>query len=122
MKKIAFFFLLCLLFDSCFSYKKIDLDRVVFNKKDLLKITTLNNDMEKGRFHSGNDSLVTFISRNGKLRPLSLREIKEVKKRKFSLVKTIVLPTIIGVITIIVGKEALSNGGLGLGEFSFAKH
>jgi len=119
MKKITIFLSMCLLLNSCFTYKKVDLNEVGFNEKDIFKITKVDKNVKKGRLHSLNDSLIVLQRKAGELHIISMTDIQEIQKRKFSLGKTIALPVGITAAFVAVVISAFSNWSVSLGELNY---
>lgn len=93
MRKSIIVVTLSVLLMGCFSYKKVDLDQTELKKEDRYKITTVGRNEEKGKFHSEDHRLIILKDRNSHLLEIPKDEIQEVKRRKFSLGRTIALPT-----------------------------
>ncbi|WP_160114573.1 hypothetical protein [Aquimarina sp. AU474] len=75
---------------SCHSYRSMDLstDEIVLNKK--YKVTTQDLDQEKIKILKITDyGITTILDKKQKHIPFS--EIKEIKNRKFSFIKTFVI-------------------------------
>jgi hypothetical protein len=93
---LAFSFLL----QSCFSYKTIDSDSKLLEIGKTYKIKVGNKE-HVGKLVSVNDTLTTLQFVN-KQRDFKTEDIKLIKKRKFSIVKTALLPVaIVAVISVI---------------------
>lgn len=95
MKKTFLTILLfCLLLQSCYSYRTIDLNKtkLVENKKYKIKTT---DKFIKVRLIDLNDSTAVF--KNGKNQnEIAISDLKAVKVRKFSVVKTVaIVPSLI---------------------------
>lgn len=103
--------LLSVLLTGCFSYKKADLNQTEFRKEDTYRVTTVGKHTKKGKFYSASDSILILKGRRGDLFEISIEEIREVKKRKFSLGKTIALPVGITVALTSVVVIGLSDWG-----------
>ncbi len=114
MKKIIIFTLLCLLLNSCFSYKNIDLDKEEFNLNTIFRITKTDNEKKKGKLHSLNDSLIVLERKPGEKHTVFKGNIQQIQKRKFSLAKTIALPVGITAVVIAVTVSALANWSISL--------
>ena len=91
MKPIIFLLCVCFLLSSCYSYKGVDLSRnkILTNKK--YKIETKDTKI-KAKIYKINDSTITIIKKGIKTE-IALSNIKEIKKRKFSYLKTIGVTT-----------------------------
>lgn len=113
MKICMIILLVSVLLTGCYSYKKVDLQQAEFKKGDKYKINRIDKPTQKGKFHSINDSLIILQGQAGEMHLISLKEIEKIKRRKFSLGKTIALP--VGVIVITAGVSIVVNDGFGLG-------
>lgn len=91
MKKIVFLLSFIFLLQSCFSYKTINSkSEIKENKK--IKIVKIDNHIIKGKIVSKNEKEITIISSN-KRQPLTIpiSEVKNLKIKKFSYLKTLSL-------------------------------
>lgn len=95
------------LFQNCYSYKSIEMKNTPLVIDKVYKIK-YENKFYKGIFISQNDSIIRMIF-NKKELTLSKTEIEIIKKRNFSVLKTIGLPLMI--IAIIVGVFTLTYNG-----------
>ena len=86
----------CMLFSSCYSYRTMDteLSKLVEGKK--YKIVTTDGKKHKIRILKYGDTLVGRKSKSSRT-PIKLtkEEVKDIKERKFSLLKTVGLPIIL---------------------------
>ncbi len=85
------FSMLCLfVLPSCHSYRNMDLtvDKIVLNKK--YKVTTQGLDEAKIKILKVTDYGITTII-NGEQKNIPFSEIKEIKNKKFSFIKTFVI-------------------------------
>ena len=94
MKKIILF--LCwisLLFQSCYIYKTVDLqkDKIVENKKYRLNLE--GSVMKKVTVKTVSDSSITVFDNRHRLVQIPFSEIKVIKKKRFSVGKTVVFTT-----------------------------
>lgn len=115
MKKIVISASLCLLLSSCFTYRNIDLDKGEFNQEDIFKITKTDEQIEKGKLYSLNDSLIVLQRKAGTKHIVLRTDIQEIRKRKFSLGKTIALPVGITAVVTAVALYTFSNWSVSLG-------
>ena len=91
-----------ILFQSCFSYKTVDYNRIPIEKKQKVEVKGIGGINIKGTLVSKNEQTLT-VDTNGQLQEISVDEINEVKVRKFSIWKTAggtSLSLLIGVLTI----------------------
>ena len=114
MRKLIFLLALAFLVQSCFSYR-IDTkpNEMIVGKRYKIQ---RGNKSSKILVKSINDSTV-LVMKNWKEEQIPLKEITEMKKRKFSVIKTIALPTTIAVVA--VGIFALSYSGPSVGFDGF---
>jgi hypothetical protein len=90
------------LFQSCFSYKTVDYNRIPIEKKQKVEVKGIGGINIKGTLVSKNEQTL-ILDTNGQLQEISVDEINEVKVRKFSIWKTAggtSLSLLIGVLTI----------------------
>ena len=102
MKKSSLLLSFLILFQSCFSYKTVDYNRIPIEKKQKVEVKGIGGINIKGTLVSKNEQTLT-IDTNGQLQEISVDEINEVKVRKFSIWKTAggtSLSLLIGVLTI----------------------
>ena len=89
MKKLSLLLLLLsILFQSCYSYKTVDYNKIAIEKKQNFEVLGVGGTNIKGRLVSKNDQLM-ILENNGQLQEISVDEIDEVKVRKFSILKTV---------------------------------
>ncbi|WP_289644344.1 hypothetical protein [Maribacter aestuarii] len=106
-----------MLLQSCYSYKELESRYEGLEPGENYKL----NHEEYGKYKRGsvigvNDSVLTYKIRNGRIDKLSLDGIQQIKKGKFSLGKTIVLPVSITAGTFGLFKLAGGQSGVGLGN------
>ena len=90
-----------LLFQSCYSYKAFDLKEYETVKPKKVKIELKDARKLKGKVTEiKKDSIILKSSRKNIIIPIS--EIKKLKKRKLSLIKTAAGVTVIGVLSAII--------------------
>ena len=102
MKKSSLLLSFLILFQSCFSYKSVDYNRIPIEKKQKVEVKGIGGINIKGTLVSKNEQTLT-VDTNGQLQEISVDEINEVKVRKFSIWKTAggtSLSLLIGVLTI----------------------
>ena len=78
----------CILFSSCYSYRSVDLSthQILVNKK--YRITTKESKKTKVKIYKVSDSTITFVKKGIKTE-IPLYGVKDIKKRRFSYLKTI---------------------------------
>ena len=92
MRIVIFSLVVLLLLSSCYGYKKVPRDFSGLSKGDRVKLV-LNYRSKKGRIMDfKNDSLI-LRRPNGKLEKIAATEILEIKKGKYSWLKSVVIPT-----------------------------
>jgi len=87
MKKSSLLLSFLILFQSCFSYKTVDYNRIPIEKKQKVEVKGIGGINIKGTLVSKNEQTLT-VDTNGQLQEISVDEIYEVKVRKFSLLKS----------------------------------
>lgn len=94
-KSILYIVLLSFLLQSCFSYKTVDKNgEFVMGKKYKIKQA---NKYEKVRLLSSTDSTITVNNAKKTENTIAKNDIKKIKKRRFSIIKTALLPVGIAV-------------------------
>ena len=87
MKKLIFLLLFSILFQSCFSYKSVDLNSIESEKNQKFKVAKLDRTKIKGQLVSINEK--TMILENNKgLQTILKDEIYDIKVGKFSILKS----------------------------------
>ena len=87
MKKLIFLFSFSILFQSCFSYKSVDLNSIESEKNQKFKVAKLDRTNIKGRLVSINEKTM-ILENNGESQTILKDEINYVKVRKFSILKS----------------------------------
>ena len=87
MKKSSLLLSFLILFQSCFSYKSVDYNRIPIEKKQKVEVKGIGGINIKGTLVSKNEQTLT-VDTNGQLQEISVDEINEVKVRKFSILKS----------------------------------
>ena len=87
MKNFIFLLSFSILFQSCFSYKTVDYNNIVIEKKQKFEVSGVGGKNIKGRLVSKNEQLI-ILENNGQLQEMPVSEIYEVKVRKFSILKS----------------------------------
>jgi hypothetical protein len=87
MKKSSLLLSFLILFQSCFSYKSVDYNRIPIEKKQKVEVKGIGGINVKGTLVSKNEQTLT-IDTNGQLQKIPVGEIYEVKVKKFSLLKS----------------------------------
>ena len=97
MRKLFLLVAISFLLQSCFSYR-IDTkpNEMIVGKKYKIQ---RGNKSSKVLVKSINDSTVV-VMKNWEEKQIPLKEITQAKKRKFSVIKTIALPTTIAVVAV----------------------
>lgn len=101
------------LLTSCFSYKNLESSQMEFREADTYRITKKGKSVKRGRFDYANDNSIFLQGRKGQLIEISRKEIHEIKRREFSLGKTIALPVCITAVAAGISINGLSNLGSG---------
>lgn len=90
MKKIFLLLAMLVLLQSCFSYKAMDNDPSKMEEGKTYKIER-NNKYSKVIFHSVKDSTIV-VTKDFEKHQIPVNDITNIKKRKFSIIKTVGLP------------------------------
>ena len=77
-----------MLFQSCFSYKSIDYNNIAIEKKQMFEVKGAGGTYIEGRLVSKNEKTM-ILENNGRLQPIPVEEIYEVKVREFSVLKSL---------------------------------
>jgi hypothetical protein len=111
--------IILLLLQSCYSYKAIDIKKtpLVEGKTYEFKVEK-NKNFEKITLKSFNDSIMN-VKIGNKEKQITISDIKSIKVRKISVIKTIGFPiTVAATLTFLF---TLSYSGPQLGEINFNK-
>ena len=95
VKKLFFLLLFMILFQSCFSYTTVDYNNIEIEKKQKFEIDKLDKTIIKGRLVSKNKKTMILENKGERLTILK-DEVREVKVRKFSYLKSLRLYGIAG--------------------------
>ena len=89
MKKLSLLLLLLLsiLFQSCYSYKTVDYNKIAIEKKQKFEVKGVKGKYIKGRLVSKNEQTMTLETKVGQ-QTIAVEEIYDVKVRKFSFLKS----------------------------------
>jgi hypothetical protein len=89
MKKLIFLFSFSILFQSCFSYKSVDLNSISIEskKKQNFKVEKLDRTKIKGQLVSVNEKTM-FLENNKGLQTILKDEVYDIKVGEFSILKT----------------------------------
>jgi hypothetical protein len=104
MKKFFLLLAMLLLLQSCFSYKAMDNNPSLMEPGKTYKIER-NQKYTKVVFHNVKDSTI-LVAEDFEEKQIPIKDITNIKKRKFSVLKTIGLP--VTVVAGLVGLFALS--------------
>lgn len=104
MKKLFLGLGITFLLQSCFSYKAMDNDPSKMEMGKTYKIER-SNKYSKVVFHNVKDSTI-LVSKNFEEQQIPIKDITNIKKRKFSIVKTLLLPVTIA--TVLTGLFVLA--------------
>ena len=92
MKTRIVVLLITMLLTSCYTYKKVPRDFESFKEGELVKLV-LNDRAKRGKFMGVQHDTLRFIRKSGKEEYISTTEILEIRKGKFSVLKTVLVPT-----------------------------
>ena len=87
MRKIIFLLLISVLIQSCSSYRSVEFNNIVVEKKRKFEIEKLDSSKLTGRLISKNENSI-IIENNRGLQTIQKTEIQELKVKKFSVLKT----------------------------------
>ena len=87
MKKLILLLLFSFFFQSCFSYKSVNFDDIINEKKQKFEVLKLDKTNIKGRLVSVDENVMILENRNG-YETINENEIYDVKVRKFSILKS----------------------------------
>ena len=87
MKKLILLLLFSFFFQSCFSYKSVNFDDIINEKKQKFEVLKLDKINIKGRLVSIDENVMILENRNG-YETINENEIYDVKVRKFSILKS----------------------------------
>lgn len=109
MKKVSFFLSILIFFQSCYSYQKFELKNYNQIKPKKVKIELLNSKIIKGEIIAfQNDELI--LKTISKTKNIQATEIKEIKKREFSWIKTNILGVVISTAVLLIILEIILKG------------
>ena len=86
MKKLILLLLFSFFFQSCFSYKSVNFDDIINEKKQKFEVLKLDKTNIKGRLVSIDENVMILENRNGN-QTVNENEIYDIKVRKFSILK-----------------------------------
>ena len=86
MKKIILLILISFIFQSCFSYRSLDYNKIAIEKKQKFEIEKLDSSKLTGRLVSKNDESITLKNNRG-IQTVEKSDIQQIKVRKFSILK-----------------------------------
>ena len=86
MKKIILLILISFIFQSCFSYRSLDYNKIEIEKKQKFEIEKLDSSKLTGRLVSKNDESITLENNRG-IQTVEKSDIQQIKVRKFSIIK-----------------------------------
>jgi hypothetical protein len=98
MKKLLYLLAFSILFQSCYSYKSIDYNKIETEKNQKFEVLMLNKTSVKGRLVSKNEKTMTLQTKEGE-GIIPVEEIYNVKVRNFSFLKTLGLAVAAPIVT-----------------------
>lgn len=113
MRKICLLLGITLLLQGCFSYKKAEINPKTMAIGQMYKIE--RNHKTSKVMYTGNADSAIVVLKNGKEERIALKDINSVRKRKFSIVKTVAVPVavLVGFTTLFIltynGPETQAN-------------
>tara|TARA_R110001632_G_scaffold66932_3_gene157432 strand:- start:4148 stop:4486 length:339 start_codon:yes stop_codon:yes gene_type:complete len=89
MKKLVFTLFICVLLQSCHSYKKINHTNYEFKTNENYKVTLKDSKKIKGKIIESSENDITITSRTEE-KPMKIlkTDINKIGKKKFSILKT----------------------------------
>ena len=112
MKKISLLLSFLILFQSCFSYKTVNINNITLDKKQKVEVKEIGGTYIKGTLVFKNEQILT-LENSGQLQKIPMSEIYEVKVRKFSFFKTAGVSLIsLAAIGVLLAASALALGDL----------
>ena len=106
------------LFQSCFSYKQMENDPSKMEPGKKYKIER-NHKNYKVTFNSLTDKSILVTRKNWTKEEILIKDIKSIKKRKFSIIKTVALPVTLA--ATLTGLFILTYDGPSIGTISWSK-
>ncbi len=119
MKQLVILLSTTLILSSCYSYKRINPNEDGFVTGERYKLFLEGRGKCKGKIKEVLDSAVILKSAGGKEEFIRIAELKRVKKGKFSLAKSILMPTAITGTSVLLLYLGLKDMSLGIGEFDW---
>ena len=113
---IIYFIIISFLFQSCYTYKAIDLKETQLVVGENYKIRQ-DTKFTKAELKSANDSITTFVIKNHPVN-IPTSQLKEIKVQKFSTLKTIGLILSLGLVAVTVYGD-IEMSDFGFGDFTF---
>lgn len=87
--KLHYFIALCILFQSCFSYKSVNFNDIKNEKKQKFEVSKLDKTQIKGRLIFIDENKM-ILEHKGQNQTILKDEIYDLRARKFSFWKTVV--------------------------------
>lgn len=110
MKKYISFLVILILFQSCYSYKTVENNSTQYEVGKIYRVKQ-NGKSSKVKITSKTDSTLVVGSKFEN-KTLSIDEISKAERRKFSIVKTILLPVItVGILAVGIGSAVQVHPG-----------
>jgi len=113
---IIFFVIISFLFQSCYTYKAIDLKETQLIVGKNYKIRQ-DKKFTKAELKAVSDSTITFVIKNHEIN-VPATQIKEIKVQKFSTLKTVGLILSAGLVAVVI-IGAIEMSDFELGGFTF---
>ena len=88
MKNIVILLSFLILFQSCFSYRTVNYDDLLNDKKQKVRVEMLDRTKFSGQLVSTDDKTMT-LDNNGIKQEVLKQDIYEIKIKKFSILKTL---------------------------------
>ena len=87
MKELIFLLSFSILFQSCFSYKSIDINTIAIEKKQKFEFEKVDQTKVNGRLVSINKEKI-ILKNKGNSQTVLKAEIRDVRVKKFSILKS----------------------------------
>ena len=112
MKKLIFLLSVSILFQSCFSYKTVDYNNIIIEKKQKVELENLDRTNIKGQLVSKDEKIVILETNKG-LQTILKDEIYEVRVRSFSILKSTGVIAAAALLTVLFATSIIAGANSG---------
>ena len=112
MKKLIFLLSVSILFQSCFSYKTVDYNNIIIEKKQKVELENLDRINIKGQLVSKDEKIVILETNKG-LQTILKDEIYEVRVRSFSILKSTGVIAAAALLTVLFASSIFAGANSG---------